>query len=212
LYKSLHFLLLGHCLYGSEQVENAFESIYSQGVWDAEGFSLANSTIGANYSYVIFLQNFLKENAIRSVVDIGCGDWRLSAHIDWSGIDYQGFDVVKYVVDRNTNLYGTDNIHFTYADVLDIDLPDADLVICKDVFQHLPNSMVLQLLTKFSRYRHCLITDYVGPPAPFILNGDIPIGSFRPIDLMQPPFNVKGKVVLTFPSTNLNKQSVYLTH
>ena len=35
-------------------------------------------------------QQFLKDNAIRSVVDAGCGDWEFSQAIDWTGIDYKG--------------------------------------------------------------------------------------------------------------------------
>jgi len=44
------------------------------------------------------LQQFLKDNKIRSVVDAGCGDWGLSQALDWGGIDYKGYDIVEAVI------------------------------------------------------------------------------------------------------------------
>jgi len=38
-------------------------------------------------SYRRLLQDFLACRAIRSVVDVGCGDWQFSRLIDWRGID-----------------------------------------------------------------------------------------------------------------------------
>lgn len=197
---------------GFAQVEVAFDAIYAQGVWDEDGFSLANSSLSMNLTYVKMLQTFLIDNKISSVVDIGCGDWQFSRYIDWGGIEYLGLDVVSSVVERNSRLYGSECVRFTHADALEVELPEADLVICKDVFQHLPNANVKHLLQKFSKYKHCLITDYVGPPKPYILNSDIEIGSFRPIDLTKPPFSTEGKVILTFPSIGMNKQVVYIQH
>lgn len=190
-------------------IEEVFDDIYCRGVWSADGFSLGNSEYSVNKEYVAFLQRFMNEKEVHSVVDIGCGDWQFSRHIDWSGIDYKGYDVVKYVVDRNCALYNRSGVEFIHSNVLEEKLPEADLVICKDVFQHLPNHAVMQLLEQFKKYKHCLITDYVSP-GPFVLNSDIGAGGYRPLDLTMPPFSVEGRVVFKFQTRGMMKQVVHI--
>ena len=34
----------------------------------------------------------LAERRIRTVVDLGCGDWQFSKYVDWRGIEYHGYD------------------------------------------------------------------------------------------------------------------------
>ena len=46
------------------------------------------------------LADFMHNNAVTSVVDVGCGDWQFSGVMDESGIRYQRFDVVD-TVDRH---------------------------------------------------------------------------------------------------------------
>lgn len=67
--------------------------------------------------YVDMLQRFLHDYEIRSVVDLGCGDWQFSRLIDWSGVDYLGLDVVEFVVDTNREQFATDSIRFEVATV-----------------------------------------------------------------------------------------------
>ena len=38
---------------------------------------------------------------IKSVCDIGCGDWQFSQYIDFKGFKYTGIDCVKSVIDEN---------------------------------------------------------------------------------------------------------------
>ena len=51
--------------------------------------------------YIEFLKNFIKENNIRTVVEVGCGDWKVSRYIPWEDAQYHGYDVVKSVINRN---------------------------------------------------------------------------------------------------------------
>ena len=61
----------------------------------------ANSLRINNKKYITFLTKFLKDHDITNVCDIGCGDWQVSKHIDWTGIHYLGIDVVKDVIKKN---------------------------------------------------------------------------------------------------------------
>src|SRR5262245_61973989 len=91
-----------------------FEAIYRQGFWGTGmaglGTSGPGSRLGLTQPYRLFLQHALKVNQIRSVVDAGCGDWEFSQTIDWSGIDYKGFDVVEFVIAHDRENHARPNI------------------------------------------------------------------------------------------------------
>lgn len=144
--------------------------------------------------YVALLQNFLREHEIRSVVDLGCGDWQFSRTIDWSGIDYLGLDVVRSVVKVNRRAFATASIHFKTLSIGD-PLPPADLVVCKDVLQHLPLDVVAGYFAEFrKRYKHALVTNDVFPDD--LLNVDISAGEARAIRPDLPPFSEDCTLVL----------------
>src|SRR5687768_14802493 len=88
----------------------AFEAIYRQDKWT--NGSGPGSTPSSTIEYRAFLERFIRENNVRSVTDLGCGDWQFSNLIDWSGLEYTGFDVVDFLVHRNQENYGQDNIRF----------------------------------------------------------------------------------------------------
>ena len=186
--------------------EKAFTQIYKEGGWGAEGYSGSGSELHNAKDYVAFLQAFLKEKNIRSVVDLGCGDWQFSKHIDWSDIKYYGYDVVEYLVERNQQRYGTPSITFIHGDGVDTSLPQADLLICKDVLQHLPNSYILRILGQLPRFKYCLITNDVDPVTLTCNNEDTTVGGYHGVDLTKPPFNINGKKVMNYRSEFVMKQ------
>jgi SAM-dependent methyltransferase len=109
------------------------------------------------------LQAFLRDNAIRSVLDVGCGDWQFSRLIDWSDIDYRDFEVVPAVIEANRAAFARPCIRF---DLLDdhAGVQEADLVLRKDVQQHLPLEDVAAYLDLFAtRFRHALVTNDIQP-------------------------------------------------
>jgi SAM-dependent methyltransferase len=176
----------------------AFSEIYAEGRWGpGSGIgSLPENT----RPYAAMLQAFLRDNAIRSVVDVGCGDWQFSRLIDWSGIDYRGFDVVPAVIEANRAAFGRPGIRFDLLDDL-AGLPDADLVLCKDVLQHLPIEDVAAYLDLFTtRFRHALVTNDI-EPADWV-NAQIGHGGGRAIRLDLPPFSIDAPVVLRWAMTH----------
>lgn len=187
-----------------------FKKIYREGLWGEKWSSGAGSFAESSYPYLALLQNFLKEKRIKTVVEIGCGDWELSRHIDWSGVDYLGIDVVPELIQRNRALYERAHIHFQSADAIRYPLPAADLILCKDVLQHLSNSDVALLLKKLEPAPYCLITNDVDPLSESSYNPDIETGGYRPIDITMPPFLYEGAKVLTYPSAHVVKQSLTL--
>jgi SAM-dependent methyltransferase len=181
-----------------------FTSIYDDKTWGANGegrgTSGTGSTLQATVVYRAYLQQFMKDNGIKSVVDAGCGDWEFSSAIDWTGIDYRGFDIVQSVVARNVERYGKrTNIKFSVGNIITDDLPPADLLVSKDVLQHLTNKDIVAFLAKqLPKYKHILLTNGVDARTLSGANGDIAIGDYRPIDLTKPPYNLSGLKVLTY--------------
>lgn len=189
-------------LVADQSPEEAFTYIYENKLWGAneygEGHSGCGSTVVATEPYRKFLEEFLKTFEITSVVDYGCGDWEFSQTIDWTGIDYLGLDVVKHVIERNQEKFSAPNIHFVNVDGLSTTLPKADLLICKDVLQHLTNEDIAVFLEQIPSFKYCLITNDVNPKTKTSQNTNIPRGGFRWLDLTRPPFNQKGEKVLFY--------------
>src|SRR5258706_10371576 len=182
--------------------QQVFADIYRHAIWgrndQGAGNSGPGSTIHSTPIYRTFLQQFLKDCDIRSVVDAGCGDWEFSQAIDWSGIDYKGFDIVESVIAQDKQKFAKPNIQFFAGNVVELDLPPADLLICKHVLQHLPTRDVQRFLAQLPKYRHVLLTNSVSVKSMSAVNGDIVVGSYRPLDPTAPPFNVPGMKVLTY--------------
>lgn len=179
---------------GEADHKAAFEEIYRSNAWGA-GSGLG-SLSDATYAYRDYLQSFLAMNNVRSVLDIGCGDWQFSQHIDWGTIDYLGVDVSETALAR-ARAHERANIAFRLMDATRDDLPAVDLVILKDVMQHWPNAAIDAFLPKLARCRWALITNRQIPNDPTI-NADIALGNVRSIDLMRAPFLLCGAHVFRF--------------
>jgi len=172
-----------------------FDFIYACDAW--EGGSGAGSLPQSTVEYRHFLQTFMARKHVRSVVDIGCGDWQSSRLIDWSAIDYLGIDVSSVVL-RGTMQYARPGIRFLEGDAREMELPAADLLLVKDVLQHWSNADVHAIIPKFRHYRYCLITNGATAQVRALVNVDLPAGSYRPVDLSRAPFSVPGTFVLDY--------------
>jgi SAM-dependent methyltransferase len=174
-----------------------FNGIYSEGVWGRDvagkGTSGSGSTLDITREYRAYLEEFIRKHRVRSIVDAGCGDWTFSRTIDWGGASYLGVDIASDVIEVNRRKYEKRNVTFQVGDITE-DLPAADLLISKDVLQHLPNALVHKFVRnnlKTGKYRWVLLTNDRG-----IGNPDIVPGGYRAIDLAAPPFGVTGLVDL----------------
>ena len=198
-------LVLSSHLLQADPYEKRFDTIYREKLWgvneENEGYSGGGSDLENVLSYYEYLIQFIKDHHIRSVVDLGCGDWTFSKWIDWTGIDYVGYDVVASVVEKNQQKYGSDNIRFVHANFLTEDLPEADLMICKHVLQHIPNRDVFTFLKQLPKFTHSLILNarpVGGENIEHSISEIFPFWDDRGIDIRLPPFHVNGKKVLEY--------------
>lgn len=166
------------------EMGEAFARAYKDGRWhhgSGSGSSPANTA-----AYRAFLAAYMREHAIGSVLDIGCGDWQFSQLIDWSGIRYLGVDVVDRVIAWNWVHHARPGVGFVCGDALNgYRLPDADLVLCKDLFQHWPDAAVHELGVRLAGRRALLTYDLRQARE----HEDTAAGGHRPLDLTRPPFS-----------------------
>ena len=182
---------------------NIFEKIYDKNKWNfgsGEG-SLERYTRG----YRNFLERFLREHRIASVLDFGCGDWQSSQYVEWGGVRYHGVDIVPAVIERNQKEYQNASIRFSLIDEAD-ELEAADLFIAKDVFQHWSNDKIRRFLPRLKQYKYALITNC--GDLPHCRYTDITDGGFRTLDLSRSPFNVVGRHIFSFCTRPISFRTV----
>ena len=175
--------------------EEVFSKIYKEDLWgDGSG---AGSKVENVTEYVVVLQEYINKPEVKTVIDLGCGDWQFSKFLDLSSVSYLGVDVVESLIESNSNLYSSPNVKFLNHDITTYEIPEVDLIICKDVLQHLCNKDVNTVVKKIAKSsKFCLITnDYVSTQ---VFNSDIKNGSYRPLDLRLNPFYLDTRTVLEY--------------
>jgi hypothetical protein len=131
-------------------MENKFTRIYNTGKWgkrNGKGCSGTGSSLSPDTRYYLsLLSNIINRYNIKSICDVGCGDWEFSKTFDWSNVNYHGIDCVESVINNNTILYHTDNISFEKRDISLHPVKDYDLVILKDVVQHWEDKDIIKVV------------------------------------------------------------------
>lgn len=171
----------------SRRLEAVFGLHYrTHGAEAVETVSGCGSTVQATAKTREWLLTICRSRSIRSIVDLGCGDWnwmRLVApklELDW----YRGYDIVPELIEYNRQEFGSENYRFSLADVTSITIPYADLVICRDCLTHLSYEHIGRILAavKRSGARYFMATTY-----PMATNCDGVDGPWRPLNLMATP-------------------------
>jgi hypothetical protein len=83
----------------------------------------------------------------------------VSGMIAACGVTYTGVDVVQPLIDQNVQRYGGDHIQFKCLDITSDELPDGELCLIREVFQHLSNAQISAILARVRKYDLVLVTD-----------------------------------------------------
>jgi SAM-dependent methyltransferase len=199
-------------------IEKTFSDIYQNQRWGKGAGSGEGSDLARNQTYLRLIEKFIRDREIKSVVDLGCGDWQFSRQIDWSGASYVGVDVVPSVIQDLNAQYARPGVRFVHGDVVTCDLPDADLAISKDVLQHLPNELILKFLRRLGRFKYAILTNdrrqyhlpgwrnlwNLWPTDITRPNMEISGGGYRPVRLREPPFKLDARELLTIKMRHSN--------
>ena len=175
----------------SMKLTQRFTEVYEKNAWgDPESVSGWGSrkdspSVHASLEALAYVVETYK---VRSMVDIPCGDFNwMPGFLANHPVDYRGFDIVPALVEKNR----TDNPGHSF-EVLDVTSqvpPAADLIFCKDLFNHLSLPDVAQALAnmKASGSRYLLASNNFGHQNAE-LSGEHG-GETRHLDITAPPFN-----------------------
>ena len=184
-------------------MKEEFTYIYDNEKWGKNKGSGEGSRPKFNQEYIPFLEDFLKTNNIKSVIDFGCGDWQFSRYIDWGDkpfstmpkIDYLGLDVVDSVIDNNKKEFPQ---HSFVSDTNVFNhLEGRELIIIKDVFIHWPNETIVEFMDKLINYNNKILTvNSLGQAKNRKLKR---IGGFSRLNYDKFPLNrYNGKLIFTY--------------
>jgi SAM-dependent methyltransferase len=108
--------------------------------------------------YLLFLKEFIEKNNVSSVVDFGCGDFKMYKNFSWDNINYVGIDVSQTAINiakKNEKK----NIKFLHKET--VALPKADLLLIKDVFGHWLPGNSTTLFSNELGDQSTIITDFL---------------------------------------------------
>lgn len=102
--------------------------------WNRRYANNLTSGYGSYGDALVRKLHWLKDLDIKSISDIGCGDFNFGKHLTamYPGISYVGLDQSDYIINKHQVLVP----QFKFTTNID-EVPPADLVLCIDVLFHL---------------------------------------------------------------------------
>lgn len=164
-----------------------FSKIYQTHFWKGEqSRSGPGSDLLSTQHVREFLQGLMQRKDIKSILDIPCGDWNWMKEVDLETTQYLGADIVPQIIRENRIKYTSKNVRFEIMDICKSDLPQVNLLICRDCLVHLSLNDISQALIKIrkSNTKYLLLTSY--PDCDH--NFDITTGDWRPLNFQIYPF------------------------
>lgn len=147
-------------------VREVFAEIYRSGAWgshhDARFFS-GDGSIREDMAgpYCDHVEAFIRANDIRTIVDLGCGDFIVGSRLLNPQRHYTAIDIVPDLIEENRRRYVGLPVTFLCRDIISDELPDADLCLVRQVLQHLSNAEIQRILPKLAKYKYALIAEHV---------------------------------------------------
>jgi SAM-dependent methyltransferase len=205
----------------NKTTEEVFTEIYEKNKWGGlqgefcSGSGTANEQVVSPYISMVS-EKASSENFLGlTFVDLGCGDFRVGKQLLPLCSNYIGVDIVKSLVRRNQETYGSALIQFKHLDIVEEELPDGDVCFIRQVLQHLSNQQIAAVLQKLKKYKWVFITDHhptdndaIEPNMDKIHGEDIRLYDNSGIYLLNPPFELpvqELEEVLEVPGVGLGK-------
>lgn len=173
--------------------QERFEMIYNENFWESnESSSGIGSEIKNTKEVLKAIKLVIKEYKIKSIIDIPCGDFNWMSSLDMKNIDYKGFDIVRSVIKENKK-HKKPNVNFYYSDIINSELPKADLMFVRDCLVHFSFEDIKKSIfrIKQSKSNYLLSTSFVNLEK----NTDIYTADWRPINLEKEPFNFPKPII-----------------
>lgn len=155
---------------------------------DKDSLSGKGSNLDATADLRGLLPRLLRDLGAKSLLDVPCGDFYWMQHVDLSGIEYLGGDIVPDLIEANRRAHAQPGVAFEVIDLIRGPVPTADVIFVRDCLVHLSHDHVRAALTNIARSGGKWLLTTTFPETDF--NEDIATGQWRPIDLNKPPFSL----------------------
>jgi SAM-dependent methyltransferase len=165
----------------------AFRHAYATNLWAGPE---SRSGHGAGLDQTATLRRLLPELcqrlAVRTLLDLPCGEGHWMAAIDFGAIGYIGADFLPEVIEANTRQYAQPGREFRVLDLMSSPLPAVDLLLCRGCLVHLSFHDIGRAIANIrAAPTYLLTTTFPEQRA----NDDIRTGDWRPLNLEAAPFH-----------------------
>jgi hypothetical protein len=168
--------------------ERIFSKIYFNNDWGgSESVSGPGSGLARTAILRAELAQLLADLHVGTLLDAPCGDFNWMRVVELGATRYLGVDIVPELIAHNKGKYGNDRCSFLCLDLIEDELPRADLILCRDALVHFSLVDIQAALHNFVRSQaaYLLATTFTG----LSMNTEISTGAWRPLNLERPPFN-----------------------
>lgn len=209
IYRTIKRKIVG-AINSRRNVSEVFEKIYRDNRW---GGNIGEFCSGSGTddeaivsSYISTIEQISAHEGFRGkrFLDLGCGDFRVGAKLVTLAGHYTAVDVVSPLIAHHKATYKGPHVDFQVADMIDGDIPDADVCFIRQVFQHLSNEQILKVLPKLKKFRWVIITEHLPsnektavPNLDKVHGTDIRLTRNSGVYLERPPFSIPARLLTT---------------
>ena len=161
--------------------QTLFSEIYRKGYWGNSSQHRFYSGSGSHDE----TQTVPYINAVKSlitslpqspvIIDLGCGDFNIGQQLYSLSKHYHAIDIVPELIAHNQQHFKADNLSFRCMDATTQQLPVGDILLIRQVLQHLGNTEIKAILKQARHYSYVIVTEHI-PEGPFTPNKDKPAG------------------------------------
>lgn len=179
-----------------------FSTVYKNAYWGTENGHAFYSGRGSHDEKLvrpyleqvgIFLSSF---DTPPTLVDLGCGDFAIGRQITDLCSSYHGCDIVNELIEYNRENFEQAAVRFSCIDATREKLPSGNVLIVRQVLQHLSNHAIAAILKQFPDFQYIIVTEHL-PGGKFTPNIDKPSGPDSRlrlgsgVDISAPPFSLR---------------------
>jgi len=172
----------------SGRIDEVFRRIWAENYWgDEQSRSGGGSNLEQTAVLRAQLPSLIEELGIERLLDLPCGDFHWMKAVNFpSKLQYIGADIVTDLIEQNQRNYSKETIRFEVKNLVESDLPQADLVFCRDCLVHLSYSSIQRAIANIKRSgtKYLLTTHFTNPRR----NKEISTGQWRPLNWTLAPF------------------------
>jgi glycosyltransferase involved in cell wall biosynthesis len=141
-----HIELLSTCL------EEKFTQVYRENIFaGTESRSGEGSNLIQSAAICREIPKIIKAHNISTFLDAPCGDWHWMSNVDLGVQRYIGVDIVPELIEKNSKKFGSSKVSFQKVNLVEDQLPQADLVFSRDCLVHLNYTDAKRIIANFKK-------------------------------------------------------------